>query len=211
MTCKLFITSMIGVSLITLLSPSYVGESYAMVNDVKISTKKETKNNLNLKLDMNEINRKLSIDFDLNNLRKTSNLNESELEFILENTKMKRLASSFIEAERKYKINALLLCGIVAVESDWGRSDRAIKQNNLTGYAVYSDSSEGTYFDSKHDCILKTAELLSNDYLNVNGKWHIGYSTRDINRVYSSDENWYKKVNLIANELLNKYRENIRR
>lgn len=49
-------------------------------------------------------------------------------------------ASAFVEAEKKYGVNAFFMAGIVALESGFATSRRAIEDNNLTGYEVYSDS-----------------------------------------------------------------------
>lgn len=141
--------------------------------------------------------------------RVLSHLKTSELRQVFENTpsakNMVSLAPAFIDAEKIYGVNALVLAGIVALESSWATSRRALDQNNLTGYAVYHDNSTGKDFLSQYDCILETARLLNKDYLQEDGQWHKGYSVKSINTMYSSDENWYNKVSKIGNDFLQEY------
>lgn len=154
-----------------------------------------------------ELNRKKSVTFDSNDIRVLSNLNTSEMEELLKGTDMEILAPAFIDAEKVYGINALALAGLVANESSWNTSRRALEQYNLTGYAVYSDETEGKDFDSPYSCIMETARLLNKDYLSDKGQWHKGYSLYSINAMYSSDNNWYNTVENIANNLLDEYKE----
>lgn len=155
-----------------------------------------------------EIARVQSVTFNSNNLRTLSGVTTSELRHLLKGTSMESLAGAFVDAEKTYKINAFALCGLVAVESGWNTSARARGQNNLTGYAVYSDSSAGKTFSSPYECIMATARLLDKHYLNENGIYHNGYSTYSLNIKYSADEKWHSKINSIANDLLNDYRNN---
>lgn len=156
-----------------------------------------------------ELNRKRSVTFNSNDIRVLSNLKTSELKELLKGTDMEILAPAFIDAEKVYGVNALALVGLVANESSWNTSRRAIEQYNLTGYAVYSDKSNGKDFDSPYSCIMETARLLKQDYLSEEGQWHKGYSLYSINIMYSSDEDWYKTIGTIADNLLDKYKENI--
>lgn len=155
-----------------------------------------------------ELERKKSVTFNSNDIRVLSNLNTNEIKKLLEGTNMEALAPAFIDAEKVYGINALALAGLVANESSWNTSRRALEQNNLTGYAVYSDSSNGKDFNSPYGCIMETARLLKQDYLSDEGKWHNGYSLQSINIMYSSDNNWYNTIENIADNLLDEYKEN---
>lgn len=126
----------------------------------------------------------------------------------LKDTELQRVASSFVEAEETYGVNAYFLAAIAALESSWGTSSRAIYQNNLTGHAVYNDSARGTYFSSWHESIMTTAKMLKENYLSYDGIHYNGLSTVDVNKKYcfledsiTIDYNWSSKVNSIAHSL----------
>lgn len=139
----------------------------------------------------------------------TSNVSKAQLDYVLRDTSLSGLEWAFIESEQKYGVNALFLVGLVANESGWGESHRAQTQNNLTGYAVYSNYSRGAYFSSKEESILETARLISEDYLDPNGQHHNGCSLWQVNIKYSQDngqpnEDWSIAINSITNDLINK-------
>lgn len=152
-----------------------------------------------------ELNIIKSPKFNPDDLTYKSNLTYDELYSILKGSNLEDLTDAFIDAEKTYGVNALGLAGLVAVESGWNSSDRSDYQNNLTGYAVYSDSSEGRYFESKYDCVMHTAKLLKDDYLNPKGQWHRGYSIDSINTNYSSDDDWSSKITNIASKFNKEY------
>lgn len=147
----------------------------------------------------------MSPKFKPDDLTYKSNLTYDQLYAILKGSNLEDLTDAFIDAEKEYGVNALGLAGLVAVESGWNSSDRSEYQNNLTGYAVYSDSSEGKYFESKYDCVMHTAKLLKEDYLNPKGQWHTGYSIDSVNTNYSSDDDWSSKITTIASKLNKEY------
>ena len=68
------------------------------------------------------------------------------------------------------------MAGIVALESGFATSRRAIEDNNLTGYEVYSDSSEGRLFNSHDESVLHTARHLSKNYLKEDSMYYNGLS-----------------------------------
>ena len=126
----------------------------------------------------------------------------------LKDTELQRAASSFVEAEETYGVNAYFLAAIAALESSWGTSNRAIYQNNLTGHAVYNNSATGTYFSSWHESIMTTAKMLKENYLSYDGIHYNGLSTVDVNKKYcflqdgiTIDYNWSSSVNSIAHSL----------
>ena len=147
---------------------------------------------------------KLEPAFDKEDVRTKSNISISDLERVLKNTNLHELSSTFILAEEVYQVNSLFLLGLVSLESGHGKSRRSIEDNNLTGYAVYSDSSRGAVFESKEENILATAQLISEEYLKEHGQYFNGYSVEDINKKYSADENWHKKIIDIASDYRNK-------
>lgn len=141
------------------------------------------------------------IHFNPENITEPSGVTYEQLSYALNNTKLLTYIDSFLSVEKHYNINALAMVGIVANESAWLTSDRALRQNNVTGYAVYSDSSKGASFSSIDESILKTAELLSKDYIDTKGKHYNGLSISDINIMYSSDSEWSNTVSSIGNQL----------
>jgi beta-N-acetylglucosaminidase len=135
--------------------------------------------------------------WDAQNVTSASNVSEVGLGIALKDTGLEGLESAFIKAEATYGINAIFLTSLVAQESGWGNSSRAKRQNNLSGYAVYSDSSAGKTFSSKTESILVTAELLRENYVNEGL-----YSISSINNKYSADEDWDKGIHSIASDLV---------
>lgn len=133
-----------------------------------------------------------------------SNAHVYQMKYALEGTELQSLASTFIQAEKTYKINAFFLAGLVSLESDYGRSDRAVNDNNLSGYAVYNDNSVGRKFASKEESIMETARLISEDYLPEGAKFHTGKSIYEINQMYSADKEWNVKITRIADKFCNK-------
>lgn len=176
-----------------------LSQELEQVNEEVISTKKQIDD---LQKVIEEMNK--SVTFNPGDVRITSGATEYHLKKALLGTSLHSLAGAFVQAEREYGVNAYFLASIVALESGWGESARANNgSNNLTGYAVYSDHSEGTYFSSKEECIMATARLLKNDYLNPEGE-HFGggYTSYNINLKYSADTNWCNKVENITYTLL---------
>ena len=142
-----------------------------------------------------------TIFFNPNNITEPSGASYEQLLFALKGTKLSEHVNSFLLVEQTYNINALAMIGIVANESSWLKSDRTLRQNNVTGYAVYADTSEGASFSSIDECILKTAELLSKEYLSPQGRYYHGLSTSNVNTMYSSDADWHNIVTDIANQI----------
>jgi len=142
-----------------------------------------------------------------------SNITEEEMKEVLINTTgsktMAHLASAFIKAEKEYGVNAFFMAGIVALESGFATSRRAVEDNNLTGYEVYSDSSEGRLFSSHDESILHTARHLSKNYLKEDGIYYNGLSVDAIQLMYCPDEGkdkrWEEKVDYLANNFLKTY------
>lgn len=149
------------------------------------------------------------VSFNSDDVTQPSNVTEYHMKKALKGTALYKEASSFVDAEKKYGVNALFLAGIVANESSWGKSDRANYQNNLSGYAVFSRGAEGRTFDSWRESILETAKLLSEDYLNPKGKYYRGKSVSEVNTLYCQadgqpDYRWSGIVGSIANDFRNK-------
>ncbi|MEG2786223.1 MAG: glucosaminidase domain-containing protein [Romboutsia sp.] len=142
-------------------------------------------------------------------------INKEEMKQVLLSTKgaktMVHLADAFVEAEKKYGINAFFMAGVVALESGFATSRRAVEDNNLTGYEVYKDNSEGKLFSTQIESILQTAKHLRKNYLTEGGVYYNGLSVDAIQIQYCPDEglnkNWNGKVNELANSFFNTYND----
>lgn len=156
----------------------------------------------NLKKNSNFSNRKVS--FNQSDLRSKSGVDAKRLNKALEGTGLAGLGSTYVDAEKTYGVNAIFLTALTAQESGWGGSNRARTQNNLSGYAVYSDASAGKAFSSKSASIYATAKLLSKDYLNPKGKYYKGTDIFSVNTTYCpvSGYDWANKITSIAHDLV---------
>lgn len=166
-------------------------------------------NNINdtLKDYEKEINKKVV--YNSNDLNVVSNATTTKLEKVLEGTSLEGLGYAYKQAEKEYGVNALFLIGLTAHESGWGKSRRATENNNLSGFSVYNDSSQGASFKTKFDCIMRTARLIKQDYLSKEGKHHRGASVAAVSKMYvdGNDEvnqEWCNSINSIANDLKEK-------
>lgn len=161
--------------------------------------------NKKLSYQINDISFKKVV-FNPDDLTQKSNVGQKQLELIFKNNEkyngMIGLESSFINAEREFGVNAIFLMSLVSQESSYATSSRALSSNNLTGYAVYSNSSKGATFSSKQESIMKTAELLSRDYLSKDGKHYKGRDIWNVNKTYCKTPNepfsWSKGIINIA-------------
>ncbi|MEN2256932.1 glucosaminidase domain-containing protein [Paraclostridium benzoelyticum] len=157
----------------------------------------------------------LNVSYKRDNVTYISHISKSEMKEVLENTtgakNMTHLSDTFVEAEEKYGVNAFFMAGIVALESGFATSRRAVEDNNLTGYEVYSDNSEGKLFPSQQESILQTARHLSENYLKEGAAYYKGLSVDAIQVSYCPDEevdkNWEGKVNELSNSFLNTYNQ----
>ena len=153
-----------------------------------------------------ELTRKLNVGFDPYDLTVPSNITYEELYNVLEGTGLEDIATSLVDSEC-YNVNSFILCSIVALESSWGKSQKALNYNNLGGVGVYNDNTVGAIYSSRSECIFSMAEFLSRDYLSADGIYFNGYSIWDVNIKYCASSNWADKVLVIANQLLSKYKE----
>ena len=145
--------------------------------------------------------------FNQYNLRELSNLNLQQIYNILEGTDLQTISSTYLYLEEACQVNAFFLIALSAHESGWGTSYRALNQNNLTGFAVYSDEAEGGHFNSWSESLAYTANLLDKEYLTEGGKYFNGYGIEEVNIRYclkddEPDFNWSKSITSICYELL---------
>lgn len=162
-----------------------------------------------------EITRMNSVGVNLDNVLEPSNITAEELYQVfveMGKEEMSQLAWAITDAESITGINSLFLAGLIANESAYNTSYRAIYQNNVTGFAAYNSGAEGSYFVDKYSCIIQTAEWLKNEYLSPEGRYFNGYTTYHINIRYcltedgsSTDFNWSTTINNIAKTIESYY------
>lgn len=155
-----------------------------------------------------EINRINNVCVNLDDVLQVSNINTEELleifDYYTYANNMKELAWIFIEAEKTYGINAFILAAIASWESAYNTSYRAIYDNNVLGWGVYSPSAEGINASSKYENIMNAAKFLREEYLTPDGLYFNGYTTWGINQRYclneygQPDDEWRIGVNAIA-------------
>jgi beta-N-acetylglucosaminidase len=101
------------------------------------------------------------------------------------------IASTLIEVQEEYAVNAILLLAIIRHESGNGRSNLAVSQNNLGGIIAPAQSvAVFRSFDSKEECVRFMARLLAQQYLTEGGRFFNGYTLDHIARRYASSRTW---------------------
>lgn len=202
----------------------------SMLLGFNLSSKKEIPNNLEvskidernieneIKNEQNQIEKKdriLNATYSREDITIVTGINNEEMKQVLLNTTgaktMAHLSGAFVEAERNYGVNAFFMAGVVALESGFATSRRAVEDNNLTGYEVYKDNSEGKLFSTQVESILHTAKHLRKNYLTEGSVYYNGVSVDAIQIQYCPDEglnkNWNGKVNELANSFLTTYND----
>jgi len=101
-------------------------------------------------------------------------------------TGMAGLGESLCLAEKETGVNALVLAGVIALESGWGSSKIARDKNNLAGLGAYDDCpGSAIRFGSREECVMYLARLLRDKP---------GDNLREIGIWYASDPRWAVKV-----------------
>lgn len=151
------------------------------------------------------------VSFNHLNTLDVSGATEVHMKRALKGTGLEDVADAFVAVEEEFGVNAFFIAAIAAWESGWGTSERAVYQNNLTGHAVYNSRTKGSYFDSRHQSIIDTGELLKIDYLTPGGVSFNGYSVEDVNKRYCFEEDgetvdydWCRGIISIAYDLVDK-------
>lgn len=148
--------------------------------------------------------------FNPSNLLEESYVTVEQLHTILEGTALQHLAPIYVQIEETYNINVLFMVALTAHESAWGTSNRAIYDNNLTGFGVYDESAEGINSNTQEANLLLTAKCLYNEYFSPTGLYYYGLSVYDVNTSYCLGEDelpnyaWTDSITAIAYELQNK-------
>lgn len=124
----------------------------------------------------------------------------------LAGTGMAGLGEALAFAEQSTGVNAVVLAGIIALESDWGQSSIARDKNNLAGIGAYSGSAYASAksFDSQFDCVLYLANMLETNYLTSGGKYYHGDNLIAIGKCYAEDPAWSKKVAVRMSQIVEK-------
>ena len=197
-------------SIINQLNESFQGQQKAN-EEINEKLQKITNDYEEIKKNYDELEQKYleeitPVSFDPNNLWSKSNATVNDMTVALLGTGLESVAHTYVEAEKEWGVNAIFLASLTAEESGWGTSDRAIYQNNLTGYAVYGANAEGENFTSWSSSIMETAKLICNEYLKQSGKFHNGISIYSVNTLYCPNDGgkWSSNISNIANSLVHK-------
>ena len=155
-----------------------------------------------------EHNRKLNVGFNAYNLLEVSGITGDEMYSLLSHRGVRDVAYTIVEAEKEYGINALLLAGLVCLESGWGESPRSTGwTKNMTGMGVPTDDSVGTVYESRQACVMDTARQLKKYYLTEGANCYNGLSIWNVNVKYSASDSWATKIINISQTLLDTYRD----
>lgn len=125
-------------------------------------------------------------------------------EYLKAATPLPRLGAAFVDAERKYGINARFLLAAAMHESRWGKSYIAQAKHNLFGYNAYDRdpvrfaSAYATFTANIDD----TARFIKDQYLTPGGRWWGGQPTlRSMQQFWSSSHTWGVNVSRIATSI----------
>ena len=137
-------------------------------------------------------------------MRKKSDLDEQKLtEYMKRYPGLSGIEKTLMEIQDEYNVNAILILAIVRLESGNGRSNIAQTRNNLGGIVV-TERSVAVYksFDSKDECVIYMAKLLSESYLTEGGRFFSGYTLTDISKRYSAASvKWTELVKQLMYEI----------
>ena len=138
-------------------------------------------------------------------VRLGSGASAADLDTRLAGTGLEGLGTSFVDAEKKYNVNAWFLAGLAIHESGYGSSKIATEKNNVFGFQAYDASpyASARSFDTKAEGIDTVAKYISENYLTAGGKYYNGVSIDGIGKRYATDPNWSTAVKKhMANLLL---------
>lgn len=134
------------------------------------------------------------------NFAEESGVTEQQLESAIYHN-LCEYADVFIECEKEYGVNAVLLASLAALESGWARSDLAVDKNNLFGWK--QSSGEYASFESKEKCILEVAEAISEKYLSETGEYYTGDTLiENVAEYYSPSKEWIDFLKEVANGIM---------
>lgn len=220
---KKFVSNFIFLMLLIL--PFFVFRRDVFAKETKVNTKETlllglkqiSEEAMNLK-DMRDIRfEKLKKDIDeftKKGSEKISNKNDfyplnptqfskEELGWGLAGTNLLGLEKDFKDASVEEGINPILLMAMAKHETGNGTSELFLKKKNLFGFnAVDHDPYNlATDFKNERASIFTVAKHLKNEYLNKDGKFFNGISTKGIGKLYATDPDWSKKVDRMMIEV----------
>lgn len=119
-----------------------------------------------------------------------------------ESSKLYNQDATFLDAQEKYGVNAVISFATAIQESTWGTSSYAINNNNLFGHNVYdTDTGAGSTYSSVENCIYEHAyymiDTLFSETKDVGDRYHgshVGNKNSGINVKYASDPFWGEKI-----------------
>ena len=152
--------------------------------------------------------------FDLNDVTKRSNVTGNELEKavdgITKNNNFHGLGNYFVEAEKKYSVNAVILTAMCCNESKFVTSELAKTKNNLFGIGARDElkgtSEYGNSYISKKDSIFEAAHRIGCQYLKRDSKasWRYLGGAKDWKSVrskWSTSKDYNSKIANLAERL----------
>ncbi len=142
-------------------------------------------------------------------LRSKTNISADTLNSYVSNVSnsvLKGTGQTFIDAQNKYGINALLLFAMACHESGNGTSGYATGRNNLFGWnAVDADPNKATYFNSVSDCVNQQAGVNLRGFVDItDGRFFsssLGNKGSGLNVKYASDPWWGMEIAGIAYQI----------
>lgn len=171
----------------------------AALNPEVVEKNKLKKNVLKVSYDM-PLNQKSGLTLD--DYKKMLSNNVADISKIFENN-----SEHFYNAEQKYNVNGVFLAAVGIHESAWGTSTISKEKKNLFGYGAYDrDPYNMSYtFEEYKDGIELVAKVFSKYYINPKGTeiydnqkaesdHYNGSNLEGVNKKYSTDENWSKRV-----------------
>ena len=129
-------------------------------------------------------------------VRLSSGATGAAIDAKLAGTGLEGLGEAFVDAEKKYGVNAWFLTGLAAHESGFGSSKIATEKNNIFGFKAYDSSpyESASTFATKAEGIDVVAKYLSEAYLTPGGTYYNGVSIDSIGKRYATDPQWANKV-----------------
>ena len=125
-----------------------------------------------------------------------SGLSVAQLDSLVAGTGLANLGASFLACEQNYNINALFVLAHAALESAWGNSYIA-QRNNLFGLnAVDSNPNAAWAYPSKAACVDYYGHFMRANYLSPGGFAYNGDTLHDIFVKYSTSHD--QEANSIA-------------
>src|SRR5450759_1059338 len=125
-------------------------------------------------------------------------------EYLKAKTPLPPLGAAFIEAEKKYGVNARFLLAAALHESGWGTSYISRVKHNLFGYNAYDRDPlrYATAYATYAANIDATAKFIKDFYLTPGGRWWGGQPTlRSMQQFWSSSHKWGVGVSRIATSI----------